>query len=84
MFQVDAGDESQRSHIAATLAVTMASREPGIRHHSWFDFQHFAMAPKEESKAPERQGCSARSERLKKPALSYIGQLVKAMQEGIW
>lgn len=32
----------------------------------------------------ERQGCSARSGRLLKPALSYIGAFIQAMQEGLW
>ncbi|KAI7841266.1 hypothetical protein COHA_005039 [Chlorella ohadii] len=34
--------------------------------------------------AQERQGCSARSGRLLKPALSYIGRFIQAMQEGLW
>jgi hypothetical protein len=29
-------------------------------------------------------GCSARSERLLAPALSYIGQFIKAAGEGLW
>ncbi|PRW59463.1 1-aminocyclopropane-1-carboxylate synthase [Chlorella sorokiniana] len=34
--------------------------------------------------ADERRGCSARSGRLLKPALSYIGRFLTAMQEGLW
>lgn len=32
----------------------------------------------------ERHGCAARSGRLLKPALSYIGRFIEAMQEGLW
>lgn len=31
-----------------------------------------------------KNGCSARSGRLLKPMLSYIGALIRAQQEGIW
>lgn len=31
-----------------------------------------------------KNGCSARSERLLKPMLSYIGALFRAQREGLW
>lgn len=32
----------------------------------------------------ERQGCAARSGRLLRPVLSYIGRFIDAMTEGLW
>ena len=42
------------------------------------------MATNGESPRAARSGCSARSNRLLKPMLSYIGAFIQAQSEGLW